>query len=85
LDYDPDAARQRTLTSDAIHFRIDVERATTTALLKLPALQRAWFKMACGEAVPEAHSVITKVGRLYEARRLDPNLYFHRFRRGGVA
>ena len=86
FSYDPDAPRQRTLTPDAIHFRVDVESATETALRDLPALQRAWFRLACGDKVEAALAkpTVTRCARLYQARSLDPNLYFHRFRIGGL-
>lgn len=85
LDYDHDAPRSRTLTHDAINFRVDVEHATETALRDLPALQRAWFALACGDNVDAetTRAVITRCGRLYQQRGLDPNKYFHSFRRGG--
>jgi hypothetical protein len=82
LDYDPDATRSRTLTHDAINFRIDVERATEQALADFPALQRAWFHLACGDKVDVAtqRAVITRCGRFYQQRGLDPNKYFLRYR-----
>ena len=85
LDYDPDAPRSRTLTHDAVNFRVDVEHATETALRDLPALQRAWFELACANSVNPftARAVTTRCGKLYQERGLDPNKYFYAFRRGG--
>jgi hypothetical protein len=85
LDYDIDAPRSRTLTHDAVDFRVDVEAATETALRDLPALQSAWFELARADKVTAttARAVITRCGKLYQERGLDPNKYFYVFRRGG--
>lgn len=87
MNYDPDAPQQHTLGRASLDFKLDVEQATEEALDGFPALQQAWISLALGEKVPAAtqRAVVTKCGKAYQKSHCDPNVYFHHFRRGGVA
>lgn len=82
IQIDRDApSRSRRLTSDDIHFKIDVERATEYALGGRPELEPVWFRLAANEIgidQQQAAAVIHLCGRLYAARRLEPSKYYHR-------
>jgi hypothetical protein len=82
--------RQRLYNASAVEYAIDCEKATKAALSNLGALDADLWNAFCalfaGEAVAPALSrkVVTRVGRIYRARKLHPNLYFRLFRQGGV-
>jgi hypothetical protein len=82
--------RQRLYNASAVEFLTDVEKATKVALSICGSLDaelwNAFCAMFAGEAVAPALSrkVVTRVGRIYSARKLHPNQYFKLYRRGGV-
>jgi len=80
MQYDRDFPQQNTLSRVSLDYRIDIERATETALEGFPALQKAWFDLADNGKVSAAlqRSIVTKCGRAY--KHLDPNVYFGRGR-----
>lgn len=82
IQIDRDApSRSRRLTSDDIHFRVDVERATEYALRGRLELEPVWFRLAANEVgidQKQAAAVIHLCGRLYAARGLEPRKYYRR-------
>jgi alpha-beta hydrolase superfamily lysophospholipase len=79
-DPDPDPlVRSRRWTPHFAHFCCDVEMLTEQALRDAPDLQAAWFKLAADEdGVPPkvAREVITRCGKHYKSRKIDPRSYF---------
>ena len=73
-------AAMRKLSANAIHLKIDIERATELALANEPELQRVWFAMLTGETSDSrlAREVVTRCGRVYAERELAPWRYFKR-------
>jgi len=77
IDPDP-TVLQQVWRPHLSHFCCDVERITELAIGGNHDLEAAWFKLAQGESVPRAVEVqvVSKCGRLYSARGLDPRHYF---------
>jgi hypothetical protein len=88
VQHDDELPRPKVLTPGcpALHFRCDTERATARVLTGEPAMQRAWFALVAGENVDPktAREVITRCGRIYAERGLDPLVYFKAERKGSA-
>jgi hypothetical protein len=79
---DPDGSRSRPhkWRPDLAHFCIDVEIATEAALGENSLdLQAGWFSLAMGEAVPPEieRAVVSRCGKIYKRKGLDPRRYLH--------
>lgn len=81
ISYDP-SRRNHKLDAHTIHYLCDVENASRQALGKSRELFHQWQRLVRGEDVPNANSIITRCGRLYQARQLAPHLYFRTVKRG---
>jgi hypothetical protein len=68
----------RKLSANAIHYKVDIERATELALADEPELQRVWFAMLAGETSDSRleQEVVSRCGRIYADRELAPWFYF---------
>lgn len=78
---DPTSHSKR-LLPDSVNFVVDIQHATEKALESRLDLQDAWFKIVAGEPVEAktTREVISRCGRLYSARKLQPWKYFVRDR-----
>lgn len=87
-DPDIDSPKQaRPLTYEKIEFAVDVENATEAAIKDQPRLQATWLQLAAGDTTVDpalAMRTIRACAKVYENRGLDPGIYFHKIRRGGV-
>jgi hypothetical protein len=83
---DDERPRQRLLNASAVNYLVDVETATKAALSRKGVLDEDLWNAFCGLFAGErvASSLRSKVvygcARLYKARGLHPNLYFHLYR-----
>ena len=77
LQFAHDELRPRLYSGAAIDYKLDIERATESALRE-PAAQAAWFALLQGQPVdPDVETrVVTKCARLYHKRGLHPRRYF---------
>jgi hypothetical protein len=82
FSYD-DEKTNRKLNADSIHFIADVESATRKALNDNPALIEQWERIIQQKRqVPNASSIVSRCGRLYQIRKLNPRDYFITIKRG---
>lgn len=81
ISHDPAVINPK-LGADLIHYCVDVENATRKSLNNNPALFEQWEKLVCGDAVPNAASIIRKCAKIYRARKLLPVEYFKVIKQG---
>jgi hypothetical protein len=84
--YDPET-RSRRLGPDPVLYKIDIEQSTDKALKNNPELIKKWEQFAFDDAEDFKFShvspaMIRDCARIYQARKLQPQIYLKKIRKG---
>jgi hypothetical protein len=77
-----DEHRSRKLGPELIHYKADIENATSKALKNNPDLIRQWEDAVFDEATNVSPAIVRECGRVYSARKLQPHIYLKKIRKG---